>query len=246
MDPIIGGALVGGAFDMIGGIFGGESNKKAAAANAALQREFAQNSIQWKVADAKAAGVHPLYALGAPTYSANPVYAGDSSLGSSFSSMGQHLGRAVEASMTKQQRLEEQAKQARMDELKLRNAELQNDLLSSQIATTNAQLGPSFPSVMGNRIPGQGDSGLVVVKPSELTSSRKGEPSLEAAPPAPAVKLFKNADGTVSVWPSADAKQSIEDSLYEYEHMYRNRIVPWVQRQKSDLSHWYNKHFGNN
>lgn len=40
--------------------------------NAALQREFAQHGIQWKVADAQAAGVHPLYALGGGTPSFSP------------------------------------------------------------------------------------------------------------------------------------------------------------------------------
>lgn len=33
--------------------------------NAATQREFAQHGLQWRVADAVAAGVHPLYAVGA-------------------------------------------------------------------------------------------------------------------------------------------------------------------------------------
>lgn len=40
--------------------------------NVALQREFAQNSIQWRVDDAKNAGIHPLYALGAQGASYTP------------------------------------------------------------------------------------------------------------------------------------------------------------------------------
>jgi hypothetical protein len=43
------------------------NTRKANEANIALQREFAQKSIQWKTADAKAAGLHPLAALGAQT-----------------------------------------------------------------------------------------------------------------------------------------------------------------------------------
>lgn len=38
----------------------------------ARQKEFAQNSIQWRVADAKAAGLHPLYALGGAGSSYQP------------------------------------------------------------------------------------------------------------------------------------------------------------------------------
>lgn len=40
--------------------------------NIALQREFAQNSIQWRVNDAKLAGLHPLAALGASGTSYTP------------------------------------------------------------------------------------------------------------------------------------------------------------------------------
>lgn len=47
--------------------------------NVHLQKEFAQNSIQWRVNDAKAAGLHPLYGVGASgtSYSPNAVTVGD-------------------------------------------------------------------------------------------------------------------------------------------------------------------------
>lgn len=43
--------------------------------NEDTQREFAQNSIRWRVADAKAAGVHPLFALsgGSAGYQPSPI-----------------------------------------------------------------------------------------------------------------------------------------------------------------------------
>lgn len=43
--------------------------------NIALQREFAQHGIRWRVEDAKAAGVHPMYALGAggAAFAPNPI-----------------------------------------------------------------------------------------------------------------------------------------------------------------------------
>ena len=61
------------AAPIIGGLMSNESNEDAGNANAALQREFAQNGIRWKVADAEAAGIHPLYALGAQTSPASPL-----------------------------------------------------------------------------------------------------------------------------------------------------------------------------
>lgn len=46
-----------------------------ASRNADLQREFAQYGIRWRVEDAKAAGLHPMYALtgGGAAFSPNPI-----------------------------------------------------------------------------------------------------------------------------------------------------------------------------
>ena len=41
-----------------------------------MQKEFAKNSIQWRAADARAAGLHPLAALGINPSSATPVHVG--------------------------------------------------------------------------------------------------------------------------------------------------------------------------
>lgn len=58
------------------------------------QKEFAQNAIQWRVADAKAAGLHPLFALGgsgaAYSPASTPVFTGS---GQGWGQMGQSLGR---------------------------------------------------------------------------------------------------------------------------------------------------------
>lgn len=70
--------------------------------NLASAREFAQNSIQWKVEDAKKAGIHPLAALGTQSAYAPSSYAGGDSgearatMGI-VSSLGQMLGTALEA-----------------------------------------------------------------------------------------------------------------------------------------------------
>lgn len=51
------------------------AQKEANAQNYAMQKEFAQHGIQWKAADARLAGLHPLAALGAQTTAASPSYA---------------------------------------------------------------------------------------------------------------------------------------------------------------------------
>lgn len=64
--------------------------------NAGLQREFAQMGIQWKVADAKAAGIHPLYALGASTNAGIPIQVEGGSSQDNFSRLGQNLSSSFE------------------------------------------------------------------------------------------------------------------------------------------------------
>lgn len=69
-------ALSAIAAPIIGGLFQRKANEE----NKDQQREFAQMGIRWRVEDAKAAGLHPLYALGGSgaTYSpsAQPLMTG--------------------------------------------------------------------------------------------------------------------------------------------------------------------------
>lgn len=104
--------------------------------NANLQREFAQHGIRWRVEDAKAAGIHPLYALGASGASASP----------SFVAEGQDLSRAIHATRTGSER--------RFAELQLQRAQLENIMLGLQVhGLAQSQFGPSMPSADEDRQP---------------------------------------------------------------------------------------------
>lgn len=146
------GPLLSAGASLIGGFLGKSSQDKAneiaqqnAANNIALQREFAQNSIQWRVQDAAKAGVHPLYALGASTTSFSPVTVGVSGanpLADSMSSMGQNLGRAAAAYASPKDRLGAaaqvaQGQELQFNKLRLENMELQNAALRSKVANMN-------------------------------------------------------------------------------------------------------------
>lgn len=159
------GAILGG----IGSIAGHFLNKSAADKNIENQKLFAQKGIQWKVADATKAGLHPLAALGANTMSFNPVSTGD--MGGPLADMGQNVGRAIEATQNGSERAN-----GKIGLLQLERAGLENDLLRTQIASENArlraQLGPPMPTDggMGELLPGQGNS-LIPSKvvPPQLT-----------------------------------------------------------------------------
>lgn len=153
-------------------LLGGMMGQSAADKQADLQKQFAQKGIQWKVADAKAAGIHPLYALGANTVSYSPVSVGGG-FESALPAMGQDISRAVEAVASAPER----AMSKSMELLQLENAKLQNDMLKAQIAgqvtnnVRNAQVGPPMP-ILNERLQG----------PQRTTSVRLGGKTFEFDP----------------------------------------------------------------
>lgn len=125
-----------------------------------------RNTIKWRVKDALRSGVHPLYALGANLGStSSPVfqtgaggsvgYSGDGGFASGIAQAGQHLGRAVDAMATHEQKAEARM----MSLLNVENAGLQNELLRSQIRRMNLGTGPAMPAA-GQKylIDGQGNT----------------------------------------------------------------------------------------
>jgi hypothetical protein len=192
------GSIVGGIGSVVGGVLGLQSQKQSAAnaeklnqLNYEHQKEFAQNGIRWKVADAKAAGLHPLAALGASTAQYTPATAiGDSPDWSFLADAGQSIGRAVDAKRTQQERVEQQQKQDAAFALKAENQKAENDLIRAQTASiqqdmvlrqakaseqavrTQQQV-PAMPSLGrdGSVIAGQGDATSpagIEAKPAEI------------------------------------------------------------------------------
>lgn len=101
------GDIIGGVSDLVGGHLDRKAQRQANEQNAAAQREFAQHGVRWKVEDAKAAGVHPLFALGASTQGYTP-----SAVAPSYDDIGragQRLGNALSSSQTTEQRLASKA-----------------------------------------------------------------------------------------------------------------------------------------
>lgn len=206
------GDLIGAAASIFGGLQGQKSQEKMAQQNIQLQKDFAQQGIQWKVEDAKKAGIHPLYALGANTHSFAPVSIGDS-LSSSIANAGQYLGRAANATATSGQRVS--AATAAIEALSVERAGLENELLRSQIRRNNsAGTPPAHPGVNPQTlIPGQGNAPLPGVEidfnPHKVTGVNPATGWGEVGT-IPAQGWQKNPYGYFPV-PSADVKQRIED-----------------------------------
>lgn len=232
----VGSALSGVA--AIGSLFagdGGGSQARAFEHNAQLQKDFAQHGLRWRVEDAKRAGIHPLYALGAQVspYSPSQYIPGDSrSPLPDLGQVGQDIGRAIDATRTPPERVD-----ARLEALSLKRAELENDLLSSQIAQINSSMSPGLPSGRSQLIPGQADIERmgVMVKPSathvaevpmEQTKSFPGRPWQDPASVSD-VGFVRTADGGFAPVPSKDAKERMEDMIVpEAMWALRNHLLP--------------------
>lgn len=238
------GSIISAGASLIGGMMGRDASNKAnemaaaeAAENRRLQKEFAQSGIQWKVADARAAGIHPLYAMGASTPSYAPVssnFHADTSLANAFSSAGQDIGRAVNTTRSSSQRntaFNDAVQKLSLEKMGLENEILRSDLLSktSRIAQ---QSGPPMP--VGDRylIPGQSSSGVVTDQPMKRMNVDPGAPFSE--PGAHADIGVSRSDGGLVVVPSADVKERIEDSPYEWGHYWRNAILPAISQSAQE------------
>lgn len=126
----------------IGGIAGGlitnAFNRSAAKKQAALQKEFAQSGVQWRVEDAKKAGIHPLAALGFQGTSYTPQTVGSADFGPHLASLGNSIYKSSDP-----------ATQRAID-LSLDKAGLENELLRAQIGAIRATRTPS-PGVPSGR-----------------------------------------------------------------------------------------------
>lgn len=128
VEPVVAAAGIGAVTDLAGGLVDQYFNQKAADKSYKFQKKVLQNQVQWRVADAVKAGLHPLAALGVNPASGPSSMIG-SSLGSSISNMGQNISRAAEAYLTPQDKIA-----ARSALLNLEQQQANIDLTRSQIA----------------------------------------------------------------------------------------------------------------
>lgn len=229
--------LLDTVFNFISGNSAQKSNEGLAANNIAFQKEqaelerarqkeFAQMGIQWRVADAKAAGVHPLAALGASGAASSPitVSGGDPPYRkpASISGIDDFLSEQMGQNLTRARTTQLTPAAAEMEGLALERARKENQLLDARIAAQwSSVLGqpptPAMPGggpgvftspVMDNR-PRVVPRDLVKVEPGKVTSSRRDDVGTEAGP-TPFLKDYNLGWGMSVPMPSQQAAESLE------------------------------------
>lgn len=255
------GSIAGGIGAAVGGIAGlissGQSQVNASRLNELNyqhQKEFAQNGIRWKVADAKAAGLHPLAALGASTAQYTPATAiGDSPDWSFLADAGQSIGRAVDAKRTQQERVEQQQKQDAAFALKAENQKAENDLIRAQTASiqqdmvlrqakaseqavrTQQQV-PAMPSLGrdGSVIAGQGDATSpagIEAKPAEIVVNDPQTRTAEAGS-HPDKRWLRTSTGGYQPVRSEAAQNALEDDIVgSFRYDMRNGLANMANSQ---------------
>lgn len=138
------GSIIGAGASLIGGAMNKASTEAANEKNYQAQKEFAQQGLRWKVEDGKAAGIHPLYAVGAPTQSFSASYVGDQSMGQSIANAGQDIGGAIARTQPVDERIQSFNDQTMA--LQLERGTLENELLRLQIRRALVGSRPAFPS----------------------------------------------------------------------------------------------------
>lgn len=142
------GSLAGGAANLLGGLFGQSQQQRINQQNIQAQMYQNTHAIQERVADAQAAGINPLAALGSSFAPGAAQEVGSSSLQQGMSGMGQELSRAAQAmqdATSKSAQLDLELKRAQIDQI---NADVVGaQLRNSKLATTFAAPGspPSVP-----------------------------------------------------------------------------------------------------
>lgn len=211
---VVGGALggvAGAVGNVVGGVLGNKSAENTAQMNYEAQKEFAQNGIRWKVADAKAAGIHPLAALGVNNASFSPSFtAGDYSW---LGDAGQNLGRAIESKATRAERELGQAMQAETHAEQIRGLKLENDIraqtllqmkLDSLDAVKRTGRPPAMPGVDNTVLTGQGDSKYMAKPIDKYAWQRTPTGRFEFGPSSDYAGLYEDKLG-IEWWPFIEA-----------------------------------------
>lgn len=204
----------------IGGLFGSDDKDQ----EYRRQKEFATQGITWKVEDAKRAGIHPLYALGAPTTSYAPQSVGGSDYGS-MSGMGQDISRAIDSTATEPQRLT--AYTQKLQALNLQGLELDNALKLANLRNSQQAANPPFP---GGKylMDGQTQSGPAGFHDKSFgrTPAAAGKPNQEGFAITD-TGWARTSTGGLTPVPSNDVKQRIEDqAIPELMWALRNNLMP--------------------
>lgn len=247
------GSLLGGVGQLAGGaagLFGGGGGQRQDqsffhnqfVAQMDWNKELARNGIQMRVADAKAAGLHPLYALGAPTFNPSSIsigQAGDGGVsgpdaGAALSRMGQGVERAAGAFKSKEDRALNALQQSQLEVNTLNKEKIgaEIEFIRAQTASTIAR---TSQAGTGPGVTTSQQFGTYEPKAPEIPNTRPGQPHAEAGPDAPANRYTRFPGGFHTALPAKDLNIDEASSPGWGTFMYTNRLLPfWDEKAHAE------------
>lgn len=143
------GSLLGGVMGLGAQSMANKAQAQENEKNYERQKEFAQNSIQWKVQDAEAAGLHRLAGIGTTSTQYIPTGGGTDSSPQIAADMGQGIGDAIANSRVQRQsmQLDLESKKLENENKRLQNLQIMQEMgqntLSNLSNTSSMGLGNS-------------------------------------------------------------------------------------------------------
>lgn len=196
--------------NFVGGLMNMNNQNKLAERQENLQREFAQNSIQWRVNDAKKAGIHPVAALGSQGISYNPSYVGGDNFGGSQASVSVSTGGDKEIDELNKRLLTAQVRHAEAEAISAEMANLPNSQNTGGVLFGASQTKGALTNQTG-----VGHSASPTAMPGQASVNPYGVSEVNNA-----VNFTKNTDGSLSLMPSQDVQDLVSESLLERARWY--------------------------
>ncbi|UDN67691.1 DNA pilot protein [robinz microvirus RP_95] len=188
-----------------------------------VQREFAQNSIQWRAADAEKAGISKVFAMGAPTVSYSPQSVGDYGISDAGKAIAQAIpGQGGPGSTTggKLTGLGSEIQQAQLDGLRI-----DNDIKRAELASKISIATQPGTAHMLDRDVIQGPEGLKLQKQQEPAGYGSGNKSFGVSPE---VSMYRTKEGFAPQIPQQLQEAFESDALSRWQWNIRNKILPYM------------------
>jgi hypothetical protein len=175
------GSIISAGGSLAGGLLSGKQSNKQANKAWRRQQEVAKNRLQWTVADAKKAGLHPLFALGAGGgSSAGGFIQGQSPMGSAIADAAAHIGSGLAGRKTGGEKLLAQA------QIESINSQTRRNDAEAALALSRARRVADEANYRQDGLLQTGDestgvpSGKITPKAPEVRSTTRGDRARQA------------------------------------------------------------------
>lgn len=210
------GTAIGAGIGLIGGGISNWSHGQQADKGYSQQERSLRNSIRWRVEDAKAAGIHPLYALGSAPMTMQPMTFQDA-IGPAVQQMGQSMPDIIKPKMRYEDQVMEFETYRQMRTLADKN-EAEAAYFAQLTANAAKPLTNINPPGLGiqhesGQMPSGGGQGMIDLKPAENISGKTNEP-WSAAGQNPAYEL-RYVDKNLPMYVPLAQGDSLEETLSE-------------------------------